>query len=276
MASSLNTPDVLTQPIATNGDKNSIPSTNDESLGLMSQSKGFPAICSERIADGGKAPRRADFNGAFFLLSQLHFFLQNGGTPTFRQDVSDAIGGYPEGAILWYKPAVGDVMIVRSEIQNNTYNFNTDPSYIDGLKWKVVTPTLGGNNTWTGDTTFTGNVSFTDADAKAGITALGIPDYSRSVSASTTLNLVQAVTEDSELRVFFSNIASEGSFTMCYISLCDEDGVVTKGGIICCRSGYEGAPSTASVVLPAGSYFKVEAWSLSVNTTLQLTPLKGV
>lgn len=137
MAGTLNTPDVLTQPIATNGTKNSIPNTNDQSLGLMSQSTGFPAICSERIADGGKAPRRADFNGAFNLLSQHNFFAQNGGTETFRQDVSDAIGGYPINSRLWFTNSNGESVIVRSLIQNNTYNFNNDPSYIDGIKWVV-------------------------------------------------------------------------------------------------------------------------------------------
>ena len=137
MAQSLNTPDVLTQPIATNGTKNSIPNTNDQSLGLMSQSTGFPPICSERIADGGKAPRRADFNGAFNLVTQQHFFFQNGGTETFRQDVSDAIGGYPLNARLWYTDGNNESVIVRSLIQNNTYNFNTTPSYIDGIHWVV-------------------------------------------------------------------------------------------------------------------------------------------
>lgn len=137
MANTLNTPDVLTQPIATNGTKNAIPNTNDQSLGLMSQSTGFPAICSERIADGGKAPRRADFNGAFNLVSQHHFFLQNGGTETFRQSVSDAIGGYPLNSRLWFTNSNGESVIVRSLIANNTYNFNNDPTYIDGIKWVV-------------------------------------------------------------------------------------------------------------------------------------------
>lgn len=137
MANTLNTPDVLTQPIANNGTKNAIPNTNDQSLGLMSQSTGFPAICSERIADGGKAPRRADFNGAFNLVSQHHFFLQNGGTETFRQSVSDAIGGYPINSRLWFTNSNGESVIVRSLISNNTYNFNNDPSYIDGIKWVV-------------------------------------------------------------------------------------------------------------------------------------------
>ena len=148
MASSLNTPDVLTQPIAENGDKNTIPSTNDQSLGQMSQSTGFPAICSERIADGGKAPRRADFNGAFNMLSRYIFFNQNGGVETFRADVSTAIGGYPKDAILGYKTAT-EFKLVRSLIANNTYNFNTTPSYIDdGSHWESVIPMSKNISNW--------------------------------------------------------------------------------------------------------------------------------
>lgn len=103
-----------------------------------------------------------------------------------------------------------------------------------------------------------------------------IPDYSRSISVSTGTE-VQEVLVDSELRVFFTNSTQEGSWAQIYISLCDVNGTVTKSGIICCRAGYEGAPSTASAILETGTYFKVETWSnLLTGTTLQLTPLKGV
>lgn len=134
MAEKLNTPSALSQPIAQSGDKNTIPVTNDQSLGLMSQSTGFPPICSNRLADGGKAPRRADFNGAFNLLSQQHYFFQNGGTETFRQEVSDAIGGYPLNARLWYLNENGESYILRSTKANNTDNFLTNPSVI-GDSW---------------------------------------------------------------------------------------------------------------------------------------------
>ena len=218
MAQSLNTPDVLTQPIATNGTKNSIPVTNDQSLGLMSQSTGFPPICSERIADGGKAPRRADFNGAFNLLSQQHFFFQNGGTETFRQDVSDAIGGYPLNARLWYLNENGETYILRSTKANNKDNFLTNPSVI-GDSWvqDVATTsyvnaktddmmTLSTSQTVPGDKTFTGKIevptqsSATDNSNKVATTAWvnnfltnkkpeivgwGMPNYSAGVSASS-------------------------------------------------------------------------------------------
>lgn len=136
--------------------------------------------------------------------------------------------------------------------------------------------TFTGNNTFSGSTSFTGDVSFSDADAKASIVGLCVPDYSRSTSASTGTS-VQSVSVDSELRVFFINVAQESSFARCYISLCDSEGTATTSGIISCRSGYEGSPTTSGAIIPAGSYFKVEVWSgFNVGTTLQLTPLKGV
>lgn len=142
MTNSLNTPSVLTQPIAENGDKNTIPATNEPSSGNMSQSLGFPPICSTRIADGGKAPSRKDMNGALNLTSRHHYFLQNGGTETFRQEVSDAIGGYPKDARLWYKDSNGNTLILRSLIGNNTYNFNTNSAYVDdGVHWTADVPT---------------------------------------------------------------------------------------------------------------------------------------
>lgn len=136
MAQTLNTPQVLNQPIANNGDKNVIPNTNDQSTGLMSMSAGFPPVTSQRIADGGIPPRRSDVNGALNLISQQHYFLQNGGTYTFRQDVSDAIGGYPKNSILYYEDPDGNLTLVRSLIENNTGNFINNPSLIDGVNWE--------------------------------------------------------------------------------------------------------------------------------------------
>lgn len=62
---------------------------------------------------------------------------------TFRQEVSDAIGGYPVNALLWYDdPEIG-MRFVRSLIPNNTYNFNTNPEYIDSSKWEDTITTIG-------------------------------------------------------------------------------------------------------------------------------------
>ena len=69
--------------------------------------------------------------------------MQNGGFYTFRQDISDAIGGYPINARLYYVNTSGDIQILQSLKSNNTANFVTTPSYIDdGVNWKTVIPTV--------------------------------------------------------------------------------------------------------------------------------------
>ena len=128
------TPQVLAQPFAAQGDKNTIPNlatgTNKASL-----QEGFPPITSLSINKGGIPPERQDFNGAMNLNSQFYFAFQNGWWPTFSQEVSDAIGGYPQNAVLCYfVPESNSVQFLRSIVPNNTYNFVTTPSYI-GQYW---------------------------------------------------------------------------------------------------------------------------------------------
>lgn len=131
----INTPDVLETPFADQGQKNTIP-VNPTGTYLASQKEGFPPVTMLPIASGGEPPAGEDMNGVLNLISQQHFFFQNGGMETFRQDVSDAIGGYPEGAILWYIPSGSNKAVpVKSLVGNNTYNFNTTPAYIDDIHW---------------------------------------------------------------------------------------------------------------------------------------------
>ena len=129
------TPQVLQQPFAAQGDKNTIPNaatgTNKASL-----QEGFPPITGQPINQGGIPPERQDFNGIMNLNSQFYFAFQNGWLPTFSQDVSDAIGGYPQGAVLWYQTDNG-LQILQSTIPNNTNNFITNPSVI-GTSWVTV------------------------------------------------------------------------------------------------------------------------------------------
>ena len=133
----LTKPQVLPAPIADIGLKNVIPD-NPTGTYLASVKGGFPAITMTAKADGGVPPDGKDLNGFYNILSQFYFYTQNGGVFTFDQSVSNAIGGYPQGAVLYWKH---DNVIerVESQIENNTYNFVTTPSYIDGAKWKIVT-----------------------------------------------------------------------------------------------------------------------------------------
>ena len=131
------TPQVIQQPFAAQGDKNTIPNaatgTNRASL-----QEGFPPITGMPVNKGGIPPERLDFNGAMNLNSQFYFAFQNGWWPTFYKEVSDAIGGYPKDAVLWlFDSSKSRVRILQSLIPNNTYNFNTDASYI-GKYWKEL------------------------------------------------------------------------------------------------------------------------------------------
>lgn len=132
MANTLKTPKVMPSEFCADGDKNDIlasPSTSDPQLANFST--GFPAITQTPIPNGGIPPERADFNGMFNLLSSALVYIQNGGQWTFVPEVSNAIGGYPAGAILNYYDATNKVnKRVISNINNNVNNFLLDPSQI--------------------------------------------------------------------------------------------------------------------------------------------------
>lgn len=131
----LTLPQVLSGAFAYNGEKNTIPDAPTGSF-LASIQEGFPPITMMPKKNGGQPPEGKDFNGIFNLMSQFYFFTQNGGTYTFNQSVSDAIGGYPENALLWYYPDDNNVTAkwLRSTKANNTDNFITNPEVI-GTSW---------------------------------------------------------------------------------------------------------------------------------------------
>lgn len=71
-------PNKIPLAFAASGDKNAIPE-NTETTGLASWREGFPAITSAPFSEGGIAPKRADFNGIFYALSQAVMWMQQGG-----------------------------------------------------------------------------------------------------------------------------------------------------------------------------------------------------
>lgn len=71
-------PTLLNMPIARDGNKNAIPTTDNGTTGLLSQQYGWQLINAIPPQQGGKAVKREDFNGALYLLSNLLFFLQKG------------------------------------------------------------------------------------------------------------------------------------------------------------------------------------------------------
>lgn len=148
---SLDLPQILYQPFAATGDKNTIldsPSTEDPQRANLQT--GFPAVTQIPIDDGGIPPERLDFNGLGYLLSSFYFFTQCGGIYTFSQDVSNAIGGYPLGAVLYYTDSEGATYRVKSTKENNQDNFVTTPSYI-GNSWVIVSDTPQASLQYIGD-----------------------------------------------------------------------------------------------------------------------------
>ena len=70
----------LSCPIAEDGDKTIPPAGVEEAgHGRLSQKEGWGKQNAQPIAEGGVPPKREDFNGAFFLLSQILMWYQQGG-----------------------------------------------------------------------------------------------------------------------------------------------------------------------------------------------------
>lgn len=70
---------------------NVIPETTS-TPGLASWREGFPLLTSTPIADGGKAPKRADFNGIFNALSEHVIWAQNGNVYEY-DNLTDYVAG---------------------------------------------------------------------------------------------------------------------------------------------------------------------------------------
>lgn len=146
----LTQPTLLLKPFAQSGDKNTLPNVNTDITNpqLADLTNGFPPITSLSPDDGGLPPERKDFNGLGYLTTLYDYFYQVGGTFGWNDTICTAIGGYPAGARLWYIKQNGETVIVRSLIDNNTYNFTQNESYIDGEKWIQDTPTMSDFNTF--------------------------------------------------------------------------------------------------------------------------------
>lgn len=138
---SLQAPETLKLPFANNGQKNEIPLVAEgANSNKASLTEGFPPITMRPKDDQGKPPEGKDFNGILYLATSFYFAFQNGWLPTFEQSVSDAIGGYAKGAILWYDGRESR-QALQSAKNDNTDNFNENPEFI-GTSWIPVFPDL--------------------------------------------------------------------------------------------------------------------------------------
>ena len=149
-------PTKIPRPFADSGDKNSIPDSSG-SIGFASWQEGFPAITSEPFAQGGVAPKRADFNGIFNALSLATVWQQQGGFYAY-----DATTDYEIGNVVLYN---GD--LYKCLAANGPSSAVKAPN--QAAFWSVIftannlaetgtfTPTVAGSTT-TGSFTYTDRV----------------------------------------------------------------------------------------------------------------------
>lgn len=93
-------PTKIPRAFAASGDKNSIPDSAGNP-GFASWQEGFPQITSEPFANGGIAPKRADFNGIFNALSAATVWQQQGGVYAY-----DNVTDYEIGNVVEYNGAL--------------------------------------------------------------------------------------------------------------------------------------------------------------------------
>ena len=89
-------PKKIPKAFAASGDRNIIPESAG-TLGFASWNEGFPAITSVPFAEGGIAPKRADFNGIFNALSAAALWYQQGGVYAY-----DNATDYEVGNVVFY------------------------------------------------------------------------------------------------------------------------------------------------------------------------------
>lgn len=145
MATTFIKPTLIPQAFAQGGQHADLPNAAT-GTNRASFLEGFPQITSTPIADGGIPPNRLDFNALGYIPMIHAFFRQNGGVFTFDTAVSNAIGGYPKGAVLWVLKNNVPQYAVRSLVENNTNNFVNDPSLIDGVNWQKLTINPAGDS----------------------------------------------------------------------------------------------------------------------------------
>lgn len=126
MANAFYTLPLIPRPFASGGQAQAPIPENATGTNRASWQEGWPEITSTPVSEGGRPPVRLDFNGAIQALSAFAYALQNGQYFTFNQAVSDKIGGYPKGAVLWASVNGQPAYLVASVMDNNTNSNLTD------------------------------------------------------------------------------------------------------------------------------------------------------
>jgi microcystin-dependent protein len=95
-------PAFLKRPVASGGDRQTIPDVKQVSGGA-SLTDGFPVETQLPLNEGGICPRRLDFNGLYHMLSAFAFFAQGGGLFTWNSQTNYVTPGLAyHGGAVWF------------------------------------------------------------------------------------------------------------------------------------------------------------------------------
>ena len=81
--------------------------------------------------------RLDDVNAIGRIASGFTHFRQCGGLVTYNREVATLIRGYPKGSVLEYWDGSNYRRVV-SLMENNNYDFVSNPGYIDGIHWSFA------------------------------------------------------------------------------------------------------------------------------------------
>ena len=139
----------LACPIANEGDKTIPPDTSQSAgTGRLSQEKGWTDVNAQPIAKGGIPPQREDFNGALFLLSQLLFWMQQGGLFNYSTSFDYEVGNeiLYQGVKFRCLQENGPSSALKTPGTDRTYWRNMDANVPAGAVQPFCNVTLGGSD----------------------------------------------------------------------------------------------------------------------------------
>lgn len=143
---------LLSSPIAASGDKTILPATAMEAgTGRMSQAEGWGQLNATPISEGGIPPKREDANGAFYLLSQLLFWYQQGGLMNYTSTIAYEPGNEVLSAGVKYRCLVAngpgtDAGVVAPSADKTVWKNLDLPSVLAGQVTPFYNCTLGGSD----------------------------------------------------------------------------------------------------------------------------------
>lgn len=110
---------LISTPFAQEGEKTEIQNVTGEFDNSATYRLGFPPITMQSIRLGGKPPKRTDFNGILFDITENISFLCKGGRYQYNAGLSTLMGGYPKGSNLLLDDNVTEVVSTVAGNQNN-------------------------------------------------------------------------------------------------------------------------------------------------------------